>query len=216
MPAKGKTSLCSPCRDTLPYVKTACKICALPLVGANNTLICGECINQKSYVDYAFNLFHYMNPVVYLINQMKFQKQLSVTAVLADLLKTGLEGYVKENGLPEAIIPVPLHKKRLIKRGFNQSLEIIRPYAKSSKIPIITDIVERSEETQAQTQLNKEQRKRNVASCFSLTREPDMSHIVIVDDVVTTGATTQELAKTFKHMGIDKIGVWSLARAELH
>lgn len=215
MGTSGKFSLCDTCREKLPYVKVACKTCALPLSSDSKSLYCGECIKQKSYVDYAYNFFHYAPPIDYLINQMKFHQQLSVTAVLADLLKTGLGKCVSLNDLPDALLPVPLYKKRLVKRGFNQSLEIIKPFSKTNKIPILLDSVVRSEETQAQTLLNKQERKRNVANCFTLTNELNYSHVVIVDDVVTTGATTNELARILKKSGVEKVGVWSLARAEL-
>lgn len=210
-----KVSLCEACREDLPWVEHACRFCALPIEVDLDGNICGQCIAQKPYADYALNVFHYSNPVDYLISRMKFQQQLSETAVLADLLKNFILNEVLEHGLPEAFIPVPLYKKRLSKRGFNQSLEIIKPLARDKNIPILLSAIERSSETQEQTYLNKQQRKKNVSGCFSLLEKPLHSHIVIVDDVVTTGATTNELAKLLKNSGVKKIGVWSLARAEI-
>jgi len=130
-------------------------------------------------------------------------------------VKNHIEKNCLEDDLPDAILPIPLHKKRLAKRGFNQSLEIVKPFAKSKNIPIISNLVERSKATQTQTHLNKQQRKKNVAACFRLLNQLKYKHIVIVDDVVTTGATTNELAKLLKKSGVEKVGVWSLARAEL-
>lgn len=203
------------CRADLPKVETACEICALTMARNSQSRICGQCISQKTYVDYSINLFHYVTPVDYLIGQMKFQQQLSAAAVLADLLKNCIDRNNLKNGLPDALLPVPLYKKRLVDRGFNQSLEIAKPLAKSHNIPILLNVVARSKETQAQTHLNKHERKKNVLGCFTLTDKPLHSHIVIVDDVVTTGATTNELAKLLKKSGVEKVGVWSLARAEI-
>jgi len=210
-----KVSLCEACRYDLPSVEFACQVCALPIESDTESNICGQCIGQKPYADYALNVFHYSNPVDYLISRMKFQQQLSETAVLADLLKNFILNKSLEHGLPEAFIPVPLHKKRLSKRGFNQSLEIIKPLAKDKNIPVLLNAMERSTETKEQTHLNKQQRKKNVSGCFSLLEEPLHSHIVIVDDVVTTGVTTNEMAKLLKKSGVEKVGVWSLARADI-
>ncbi len=209
-------SICQACRSDLPRVEVACRGCALPMGSHINNNLCGQCISQKTFVDYAENIFFYENPVDYLISQMKFQQQLSSAAVLADLLKNDIKDRQLEHGLPDLILPMPLHKKRLAKRGFNQSYEIAKPLAKSLNIPVALNLVARVKETQTQTHLNKQQRHKNVSGCFSLLTEPSASHIVIVDDVVTTGATTNELAKVLKKSGVEKVGVWSLARAELN
>jgi len=210
-----KVSLCQACRDDLPRIECACKMCALPMEANTNSQFCGQCLSQKTYVDYTESLFFYDNPIDYLISQMKFQQQLSVVAVLADLLKEHIETGVSKHGFPDVILPMPLHKIRLTKRGFNQSLEIIKPLAKAKDIPIELNLVERSKATQSQTNLNRKQRKKNVSGCFSLITKPNYSHIVIVDDVITTGASVNELAKLLKKSGVDKVGVWSIARAEL-
>lgn len=211
----GRISLCLGCRADLPRIEFACKGCALPLPSESESDLCGQCIGQSTYVDYAISLFHYASPIDYLISQMKFQQQLSVAAVLGDLLKTHINEIKLEHGLPDALLPVPLHRKRIIKRGFNQSLEIIKPLSKSNDIPVLLDVIARSKETKAQTNLSKLERKKNVAGSFSLSVKPQFDHVVIVDDVVTTGATTNELAKLLKKSGVEKVGVWSLARADL-
>lgn len=213
--ADTNVSLCRACRLDLPRVEFACKGCALPMLNDSRGL-CGQCISQATFVDYAVTLFHYESPVDYMISQMKFQQQLSVAAVLADLLKTHIQTSELQHGLPDAILPVPLYKKRLAKRGFNQSLEIVKPLAKSKDIPILLNTVERDKDTPVQTNLSKQARAKNVSGCFGLLEKPVHSHIVIVDDVVTTGATTNELAKLLKKSGVEKVGVWSLARAELN
>lgn len=218
----GSMSLCDGCRGDLPRVEFACQTCALPMKIQAESGFCGQCLNQKPYVDYAINLFHYENPIDYLISQMKFQYQLSAAAVLADLLESHIEKVMNKKsnthqlkyGLPDVILPIPLHKKRLSKRGFNQSLEISKSLARSHNIPILSGSVMRSKDTQPQTNLNRQQRIKNVSGCFKLLAKPMHSHIVIIDDVVTTGATTNELAKLLKNSGVETVGVWSLARAE--
>lgn len=215
----GKISLCEGCRTDLPIIEFACHSCALAMESDNEGSLCGQCINQQYTnqlsVDYAMSLYHYATPVDYLIKQIKFHQNLSVTAVLADLLKTHIETNGLEHDLPEAILPVPLHKNRLVKRGFNQALEIIKPLAKAQNILLLLGVIERSKDTLEQTNLNRQDRLKNISGSFTLLKKPAHSHIVIVDDVVTTGATTNELAKLLKQAGVEKVGVWSLARAYL-
>ncbi len=216
MSIDSNISLCEGCRKDLPMVEFACSICALPLKESNKSNFCGKCINQTSYVDYAINLFHYAVPIDYLIGQMKFHQELTVVAVLADLLKNHIEAFNSVHGLPDVFLPVPLYKTRLVERGFNQALEIIKPLAKSQHIPVILDVISRSKETKTQTNLNKLERKKNLAGSFTMLKKLAYSHVVIVDDVVTTGATTQELAKLLKNSGVKTVGVLSLARADLN
>ena len=151
----------------------------------------------------------------YLIGQMKFQQQLSAAAIFASLLRPEIIQKNPEITLPDALLPVPLHKTRLAKRGFNQSLEISRKIAKEKNIPLLINTIGRVKNTEAQTHLNKQQRLKNVKGCFKILDAPLAKHIVIVDDVITTGATTNELARLLKSAGVDKVGVWSIARADI-
>ena len=210
-------SLCDACQADLPAISHACRACGIPLDEAQS--ICGQCLKSPPKVDYSLSLYHYEIPIDYLITELKFAQKLSHAAILGFLLKQQL---LKNNpkDLPDALLPVPLHRKRLIKRGFNQSLEITKIVAKELNIPIENQLIQRSKATRAQTELNLKQRKTNIKGCFNLKnpneKMPDLQHIVIIDDVVTTGATTNELAKVLKSAGIKKVGVWSIARAVLH
>ena len=214
---KRNISLCHACEADLPIISHACKTCGIPLEETQS--ICGQCLNSKPDVDYSISLFHYESPIDYLITELKFSHKLSHAKILGSLLKQHLLNNSLHDSYPEAIIPVPLHKKRLIKRGFNQSLEIAKEVTEALEIPIHNNIVQRDKATQAQSELDLKQRKRNIKGCFKLSNKNEMmpaySHIVIIDDVVTTGATTNELAKVLKLAGVKKVGVWSIARAVL-
>ncbi len=213
---KREISLCVACEDDLPWVAHACKQCGIPL--EKNTTendLCGQCIQTSPDVDYTVSIFHYENPVSYLIGQMKFQQQLSCAAILGSLLRSEIIKDNSDTSMPDALLPVPLHKNRLAKRGFNQSLEISRSIAKEKQLPLLLQIAARTRNTEAQTNLNKQQRLKNVKGCFNLLEAPVAKHIVIVDDVVTTGATTNELARLLKSVGVDRVGVWSIARADI-
>ena len=212
-------SLCKPCESDLPLIRHACRQCGIPLNDNGNTTkvsVCGQCVQQPPAVDYTLSLYHYETPLDYMISQMKFQQQLSYAAILGELFKNRILEVTPELDLPNALLPIPLHKKRLIKRGFNQSIEISRAIAKEKQLPVLLKTIKRSKDTLAQTKLSKKDRQKNVKGCFELLSAPIHSHIVIIDDVVTTGATTNELAKTLKDAGVKRVGVWSIARADIN
>ncbi len=209
-------SLCNDCRDDFPKLENACHQCGLPLESANeHDVVCGQCFKHPTAVDYTLCLYHYQIPLDYLITELKYNQKLSHAAILAALFLARLSKEPTKS-LPEVILPVPLHKNRLIKRGFNQSIEIARPIAKQLSIPIGLDLVRRKRQTRTQTDLTALERKKNIRGCFEVTKQENLSvydHIVIIDDVVTTGSTANELATLLKKSGVKKVGVWSVARA---
>jgi ComF family protein len=115
--------------------------------------------------------------------------------------------------MPEAILPVPLHARRLRERGFNQSIELARPASRAFGLPLVRDLVKRSRPTSPQTALDIKQRRQNLRNAFVVDGKIPYSHIAILDDVVTTGSTVNELAKVLRRSGVQTIQVWSIARA---
>ena len=212
-------SLCESCQADLPLITSACKQCGIPLGDVEQTTnvsLCGQCIQQPPAVDYTLSVYHYETPLDYMISQMKFQQQLSYAAILGELFESRILDLTPESELPDAILPMPLHKKRLVKRGFNQSIEISRAIVRNKPLPMLLNAVKRSKETLEQTKLSKKDRQKNIRGCFEIVSVPIYSHIVIIDDVVTTGATVNELAKTLKDAGVKRVGVWSIARADIN
>lgn len=214
-PIRRKISLCEPCQADLPKITHACSICGIPL-NNDSAIICGQCLKSPPAFDYCISLYHYETPIDYLISRLKFSQQLAYAEILGSLLTDHLLTMKNMEELPEVLLPVPLHKKRLIKRGFNQSLEIAKVISKELNIPISYQLIERDKATKAQSKLNIKQRKKNIKGCFTLKKMPDYQHIAIIDDVVTTGSTCNELANVLKVAGVKKVGVWSIARAVLH
>jgi len=117
--------------------------------------------------------------------------------------------------MPEIIIPVPLHRTRLRERGFNQALEIARPIARSLSIPVDYKSCERVRKTSAQSLLPAAERRKNIKGAFRVTRPIAARHVAILDDVMTTGHTVQELAATLRKAGVERIDVWVVARTSL-
>lgn len=147
------------------------------------------------------------------ILRLKFQGKLIYAQTLAQLfIKRMQNTWYKEAALPDLIIPVPLHVKRLKVRGFNQALEIAKPIAKRFNIQIDSLGVKRVKATAAQATLKAALRERNLAHAFLATKRYDNLSIAIVDDVITTTYTVRELAKTLKQAGAKKITIWAIAR----
>jgi len=118
--------------------------------------------------------------------------------------------------LPQAIVPVPLHRARLRSRGYNQSLELAGPLSKSLRIPLLRDGLRRTRATTAQSELTAVQRRRNVRGAFAAHFDGDVPrHIAVLDDVFTTGATLTECARVLKRVGVERVDVWALARAPM-
>lgn len=211
-------SLCAPCLQDLPRIIHSCYQCGLPLQDALSTTLCGQCQQSPPPVDYLMSSLHYAYPVGHLISQLKFQRHLSHAKIFSQLLLSTLQAhYIRPSiELPEVIIPVPLHKKRIRQRGFNQALEIARPIAKGLNVPILSDVIQRAKYTQAQSLLSAVERRKNLRGSFAMVKPIKADHIVLLDDVVTTGTTVYELASLLKKQGVKKVGVWAVARATHH
>lgn len=201
--------VCDGCQAELPYNKSACARCALPL--PNPAEQCGLCLQDPPAYERTVSLLRYAYPADQLIVRFKFQSQLYLARVFGTWLARQLESQTQ--ALPELIIPVPLHRARLRKRGFNQALEIARPIARSLGIPLDYKSGERVRNTSVQSLLPAAERRKNIKDAFRIARPITARHVAILDDVMTTGHTVQELAKTLRESGVDKIDVWVVARA---
>ncbi len=204
--------LCAACAQSLPYNHPACPRCARTLPFETD-LPCGECQQHPPAFDRSFALFRYeeKGPTGYLIKALKFHARYACARLLGELLADALAG--RENP-PELIIPVPLHRSRYRERGHNQSLEIGRTLSRRLQIPLSLHNCVRAKATQSQTELNADERRRNVRKAFAVVKPLNAGHVAILDDVVTTGATANELAKVLRKAGVEQIEVWACARAQ--
>lgn len=205
--------LCDTCFRILPWVEDRCYQCGLRLEG-NYSVICEKCQEMPPHYDRLRALFSYDFPIVKLIMGLKFGQQLSYGRVLGELLAEKiLKDWYKDEDLPQAIVPIPLHKKRIQQRGFNQSIELIRPFLKQFNVPMLLNSCIRSQNTKAQSSLNANQRKRNLMNAFEITKPINFEHIAIIDDVVTTGSTVNALACQLKKIGVKHVDIWCICRA---
>ncbi len=209
--------ICIACYQKLPHNDNCCTRCALPVPeDIINNVLCGRCIKQLPHYDYLHSLFRYEDDVINIIHQLKFGEKISYARSIGEILLTIFEDeLLPEQGKPDCIIPVPLHIKRIRERGYNQSTEIARVIAKKIAIPIAHDAVRRQRSTLAQTSLKAKERKKNIRGAFSITDVSCYKHVLIVDDVVTTGSTVNELSRVLKKHGVERVGVLSIARAPM-
>jgi ComF family protein len=211
-PAGRLQDLCHPCQNDLPILPQTCPRCAKTFI--QTTLTCGACLKRPPPYDAAHALFSYQTPITKLIMELKFQDALLNAKILGERMAEAIQhNWYLKKPLPSIIIPMPLHKKRLQERGFNQSLEIARPIAKHLKIPLDTTSCQRIKATAAQAMLPAKKRKHNIQNAFTVTGDLRGRHIALLDDVSTTGFSMTELAKTCKKAGASQIDVWFCARA---
>ncbi|MFK5914183.1 MAG: ComF family protein [Woeseiaceae bacterium] len=206
------SSLCPSCQNDLPVNYAHCIICSVPLIAAQYTaspLRCGKCQKSPPHYTTSFIPYIYASPLNQLISQFKFNANMSYVPLLADSF---LKKFIPRQSLPECIIPVPLHSQRLHERGFNQSIELARLIAKPLNIHVDSNVVTRNKQTQFQSALNSKQRQQNLKNAFSISKKHHYKHVAILDDVVTTGTTVNELSKILRNSGVEIIEVWALAR----
>ncbi|MBN2690024.1 MAG: ComF family protein [Gammaproteobacteria bacterium] len=184
--------------------------------------LCKKCEHELPYKENIFihnvsinkfvALFAYQEPIDHLITKLKFNKKLIYAEILGTLLMKKIRASYTKDAYPNLIIPVPLHKKRLKERGYNQALEISCPIAKQLNIKIDTISCKRNKNTLAQSSLSATKRSGNIKNAFIVKKPIHGKHIAIVDDVVTTGSTVSELAKAIAKTGDYKIDIWCIAK----
>lgn len=207
-PGVDGIDLCAGCIADLPRNTICCARCALPL--ASPAALCGECQRRLPPWDAAWAPFIYGWPLDQLESRFKFGGDLACGRSLATLWRDTPLPLDR----PELILPVPLHRQRLRERGYNQALELARPLACALSVPLRHEVLRRNRPSAPQTELDARARRLNVSKAFSLKPTAVLpAHVVIVDDVMTTGATLAECARALKRAGVARVDVWALARA---
>ncbi|MGH8763980.1 MAG: ComF family protein [Nitrosospira sp.] len=208
--AASDGDFCTPCRGSLPHLPLhRCAVCALP---AEESRICGACLANPPAFDQTVAALSYAFPVDALVHSLKYQANLPMAPVLADLLLARIDGIA----LPDFIVPMPLHPGKLRERGFNQALEIARNVSKESGVRLLPAVCERIRDTPSQTGLPWKEREKNIRGAFACKTDLTGKHIAILDDVMTTGATLNELAKVLRKCGAAYVSGWVVARTLPH
>lgn len=209
--------LCVACAGDLKPNLKACSCCGIPLDSqphTNEKIVCGQCLKSPPYFDNSWSAFIYAQPLEWMIQQLKFNAKLAYASLLSELMIRHLPRELLVSPRPDAVIPMPLHNRRLKQRGFNQSVYLARPLARLLKLHLDATSCKRIRDTEHQTGKNARQRNKNIKGAFEFNNTKKYQHLVIFDDVVTTGSSVSELSRTLKQSGVERVDVWSLARAE--
>ena len=206
----GQRDLCAACAADLLRNRVCCPCCALPLEAP--APLCGECLQAEPPFASACVPFVYAPPLDALLTRLKFGRNLAAGRVLSELWIDAVRG--SPPALPAALIPVPLHGDRLRERGYNQALELARPLARMFRMALRNDILVRTRATSAQSNLDADARHRNLRGAFEAAPHAALpTHAVLFDDVMTTGTTLRECARTLMRAGVERVDVWAVARA---
>ena len=208
-PGEPGLELCSACREDLPWLNHACRACAIPLPAESNITVCAHCQNIPSPLDECKAVFTYHPPVDGWIQRLKFEQDLAVAALLGRLLIEKVPSC--RDGHSPTALPVPLHYKRLRERGYNQALELARPLV-GKGYHLDPLCCRRHKATAAQSGLPAPSRKGNLRNAFEISRPVEGQSFLLIDDVMTTGATLNELARTLKKAGAARVEAWVICR----
>lgn len=203
----GNFTVCDFCTSFFVRIEHSCSICRLPLPD-KQFLQCGYCIKEKPVFEQVFTAYSYEEPLRTLLHEFKYKKNLHLRAFLGKLM---LDALPAPHYRSDCLIPVPMHPLRLKQRGFNQAAELAKFLAKKIKLPCNFNLCEKLINTNTQASLDKIQRRKNLTKTFRV-KPNAYQHVTLVDDLLTTGSTANELALALKEQGVNYVDVWCLAR----
>ncbi len=197
--------LCPGCEADLPNLQASCPQCALPTPGGE---ICGACLTHPPAFDHTLAVYSYAFPLDALVQQCKYAGATSLTAFFAEKMAHQANA---ESGI-DTLLPMPLHPARLAHRGFNQAAEIARRLSPLVGIPWLPDACQRVRDTPSQAGLDLETRQRNLRGAFACNIDLSGKRVALIDDVMTSGSSLNELARVVRKAGAVEIQAWVLAR----
>jgi ComF family protein len=210
----SRAPLCAGCdAQFFSRSRQRCLCCALPITAAGATH-CGSCLRRRPAFEATLAAVDYAPPLEQLVLGLKFGNRLELAPLLAH--KLGLAFDAAQLPPPTLLTAVPLGPARLRERGFNQAAEIARPLSRLLRIPLVLRLLERKRETDAQALLHPDARRKNMRRAFmvpaaAIARVQD-AHVGVLDDVMTTGETLNEIAATLKRCGAARVTNFVFAR----
>lgn len=207
----GRLAVCNACMASLDYLRgITCLHCGKQLNEQYDDCTCPDCKAGVFYYERAYSCFEYGGMGKKLIHKLKYEGMVQLANVIAGLMAERLEN---EGLVIDAIVPVPIHEKKLEARGFNQSQIIARELGERLYKPVV-DCLERMVETKEQYNLDRNQRFLNIRGAFSVKLSYNIGkykNILLVDDIYTTGSTVNECSKVLKGAGASKVYVITAA-----
>ena len=214
--AESGQVLCAACREKAPRLQAPfCQVCSTPFSGKiDGPFTCSNCNAQRFAFSNAVSCRRSAGPVRELIHRFKYQGQLPLKKQLGAWLAETLADPRLQTPPCDLLVPVPLHFARRRERGFNQSLVLAKELFRHSGIPV-SDCLRRIRYTQTQTTFDREERMENLRGAFQMRHHRDVTrlHLLIIDDVLTTGSTVNECARVLMAAGAASVRVATVARA---
>ena len=201
-------SLCPGCEQQLARISNPCLHCAEPNPAGGD--ICPRCLLNPPRWQKMIAPYCYEGLVREYLLQLKYNEAMHLANSLCRYCN---DAFSFQSPAPEVLIPVPLYRERLFKRGFNQADEIARCWSHRLGIKIDRTAVTRNRHTPSQSGLNANQRTVNLRNAFAYAPRHQYRHVAIIDDIVTTGSTVQEITRLLHQQGVEYVEVWALARA---
>ena len=218
LPSNNKL-ICRYCQSALLQERPCCHHCGLALPEAQP--FCGDCLKKSHLFTQLHALADYQQPYSRLIQNFKYKKQLLNGELLVLLLIKSLTRSSTRQQISKVdyLLPVPLHPQKHQQRGFNQAQLLAQQLSRQLDIPMLLDTLQRHKHTAAQEGLSAAARKSNLSNAFSIAPQQKAklsgAYIVIIDDVVTTGATVNSICQTLLQAGVKRVDVWCLCRTAL-
>ena len=209
-PGVAGRDACPACLASLPWLESACRRCALPLPAMETAdALCGACLRRPPPLLAAHAAFVYGFPLDRLLPRFKFHRDLAAGRLLSAAMAERFAVLPR----PDALLAVPLHRARLRQRGYDQALELARPLARALDLPLLSAALQRARDTAPQSQLDAGARRRNLRDAFAIAHRARWpAHVVLIDDVMTTGATLHAAARALRRAGVARVDAWVCAR----
>ncbi len=208
----ARHGICSLCVKSLPPPPSCCPRCGLP--SASETLDCGRCLHKPPPWDVMIYTTDYLPPLSGLVMRLKFSRQPELAVTLARLLLLRWLTRFRAGNVvrPDIVLSVPLHRRRYLTRGYNQSELLAQPLARWLNCQYRPQALRRIRSTPAQQRLSEAARKLNLRKAFRCEEDFRGKHVALIDDVVTTGSTLREISKILRNQGVASLQIWCICR----
>ena len=206
----GSVAICAACTSLMTPIGSACSSCACPLP-RGDFLVCGHCSRKKPDLDRVITAYCFEEPLRTLLHEFKYREGLHLLTFLTSLM---LEALPTEGYKSECLIPVPMHPIRLRQRGFNQAAELAKQLSRATTIPCNLFHCTKIINTLPQAGLDAKTRRRNLHKAYDVQLK-NYQHVTLIDDLMTTGSTANELARTLKKQGVSRVDLWCCARVSV-
>ena len=199
--------LCQDCWAKLPVNEIHCERCALPMVHKS---LCGHCQRCPPVFDSVIAPLRYQDPIDQMLCALKYHQQLSFARTAAGLIADMVSE--SDRPRPDLLVGVPMTYRAVRKRGLNQAAFLARLIGRQLGIPAKSTLIRKLRETDRQSTLNASKRQRNLKGAFHCKGSLKGKHIALVDDILTTGATANEISRVLKAAGANRVDIWVCAR----